>query len=42
MFHYLYIRCCESYDIHNALKLGICSILGNRDDTYRTSEIKRG
>jgi superfamily II DNA or RNA helicase len=39
---YLYFREHESYNIHNAGKLGISECLSNRDITYATGEIIRG
>jgi superfamily II DNA or RNA helicase len=40
--NYLYIRNHEAYKIHNAVKLGISTCIGSRDNQYATGEIKRG
>lgn len=39
---YIYIREHESYNLHNACKLGKTSNLPDRDSQYVTGEIKRG
>ena len=39
---YIYVRTHESYDKYDAYKLGRTQNVPERDDTYSTSEIKRG
>ena len=39
---YIYVRTHESYDIHDACKIGITNNIPERDSTYTTGEIKRG
>jgi predicted helicase len=39
---YIYVRSHESYDNYDAYKLGRTHNVPERDDTYSTSEIKRG
>jgi predicted helicase len=39
---YIYIRTHKSYELHNAIKLGITENLINRENTYITSEIEKG
>ena len=42
MSNYIYIRTHEAYDLYNACKLGRTTDLFSRDNTYATSELKRG
>ena len=39
---YIYIRSNECWDIYNAYKLGKTENIPDREQTYKTSEIKRG
>lgn len=39
---YIYVRTHKSYELHNAIKLGITENLINRENTYITGEIEKG
>jgi len=41
-FGYLYVRLHEAYNKYNSCKFGITECIINRDNTYKTSEIKHG